>query len=293
MGETMRFRDALNMISQKPSEWVMRTLLSSLFLSIIFSVVAYVLVEDVSFTLIVFLSSNILVIIFSIWYVYYRANELIENIDTILPDYLENVAGYIKAGFSPILALKSGLRDEFGILKETLEFATTKSLGPTPAEEEILKATAELGSEKLQRIITIFLTAYVSGGRVGTILERIAKDLREANDIKKKLITGVNVYIIFISISLIFILPLIISVSVKFLELGVGESGQLDIRTIATLGILMLTINSMLTGMFIGAIRHGRELMGFKHSIILAFFSNLMFIIYSNYVIPLILGISG
>ncbi|MCD6226973.1 type II secretion system F family protein [Candidatus Micrarchaeota archaeon] len=287
----MKFKSALDMTGQKPFEWLFRTFLLSLFMSIIFSVLSYVFADDIVFTLVVFISVNLLILVFSLLYVYYKASQVIEEIDLVLPDYLDNVAGYIKAGFSPILALKSGLREEYGILNTSLNLATIKSLGPTPAETEILKATSELGSDKLQRILTLFLTSYISGGKVGVMLERIANDLREANELKKKLVTGVNVYIIFISLSLIFILPLIISVSLKFLEIGLeSEISQFDMSGMTTLGVLFLTVSSMLTGMFIGAIRYGRELMGFKHSLYMALLSNVMFVIYSNYVIHLLMS---
>lgn len=244
---------------------------------------------DMLKSFIILLSVMLLSIIFSIWFIYYRAMQEVEYIDEILPDYLDNVSGYITAGYSPILALKTGLREEFGVLNKTLNAAAIKALGPGHSEMEILNATSELGSEKLQRILTIFLTSYISGGKVGTMLERVAKDLRESNDLKKKLVTGVGIYIIFISISLILILPLIMSVSITFLKLGM-ESVHADTNGMIVLSMLMLTITSMLTGMFIGVIRYGREMMGFRHSLVLAIASNIMFFIYLTYFIPLFIS---
>ncbi|MCC7570529.1 type II secretion system F family protein [Candidatus Micrarchaeota archaeon] len=284
----MKFRKMLSLLDQKPSEWLVKTLFFSVFTSIILSISTFILTDDLLFSFIVLISSNILVLVFSVWYVYYKKNKLMSEIDNVLPEYLENVSGYIKAGFSPILALKSGLRPEFGLLSRTLEFATTKSLGPTPADNEILSATSELESIKLQRILTLFLTSYISGGQVGTMLERMAKDLRESNDIRKKLITGVSVYIIFISLALILILPLIVSISIKFLE--ISSDGTADLSMITTLAVLMLTLTSLFTGMFVGVVKNGKELMGFKHSLTLALISNMMFFIYSIYLIPFVLG---
>ncbi len=275
----------------KPSTWLVRTLLISIFISLFVSFFSIVISEDWGLSIFIFLLSNLLIIILMLLNVYYASMQKLEDIDEYLPDYLDNVAGYITAGFPPVLALKTGLREEFGILTKVLNSAVIKALGSTPAEEEILKATSELGSEKLQRILTIFMTSYISGGKAGTMLERFARDLRQTNSLKQKLITGVNVYVMFISISLVLILPLIMAVSMSFLSLTSGFTDtQIDLNSIVFMSVLMLTLTSMFTGMFVGIVKYGHELMGFKHSIILALASNMMLMAYHFFIIPLFFG---
>ena len=292
----MKFKRALNITGQKPAQWIIRTLFFSLFLSFVIGLAVYILGCNIQLSILLFLVSVVVLIIFSIWFLMYTAEQFMTEIDGYLPDYLDNVAGYIKAGFPPIIALKSALREEFGMLTRTLNFATIKSLGPTPAEDEILRATTELGSEKLQRVLTIFLTSCISGGHVGTMMERLAKDMRENNDLKKKLITGVNVYVTFISLSLIFILPLIVAVSLQFLSLNLltmpanMQSSGIDMSGMVILGMILLSLTSLLTGMFIGVVRYGKELMGFKYSLTLLIFSNIAFAIYLFYIVPIFIG---
>ena len=97
--------------------------------------------------------------------VYYKQKDRTERIEQALPDMLQLIASNLRAGMTPYHAMKLASRDEFGPLKEEMDYATTKALGIENFAEEMfvshmqlhrkIKALTGLSSSRFIRTIRI------------------------------------------------------------------------------------------------------------------------------------------
>jgi len=137
----------------------------------------------------------------------------------------------------------------------------------------------------IARSIDLIGEAEQSGGEIGTIIEAVAKSVREIEDIKKERKSGmfnmvVQGYIIFF----IFIIIMLV-VQYKFIPLMMetlkGLSGSqismfskvatesISTDTLNILFLVLLIVQGLFTGLVIGKLAEGKIKSGIKHSLIM------------------------
>jgi len=289
----MTFNDKLKLSGEDSSTiaWFGKTLVFSFFIGIIFSFVAYVISMDLVIGIISLLITMLIVLLALIFRVYYIIDKKKRHIEQILPDFLMLVSANIRSGMSPIIALKNSARPEFEPLSSELEYVAVKSLGTDIFMDSLMLISKNLNSQILERTFALFVTSYVSGGNTSSLLEGLAIDIKETQQLKRKIGIGVNVYILFIIFSISIVMPILLSVSVKFLEMTSGFGSaylSVDLGFLMGLYVIMLIVTSVLASSLVGVIKSGNYVAGYAYAFILPIISVSVFFISKLYFLDLL-----
>ncbi|MEK6821057.1 MAG: type II secretion system F family protein, partial [archaeon] len=230
--------------------------------------------------------------------VYYAIESRRRKVEEILPDFLLLVAGNIRAGMTSFSAFKSSLRPEFGALTEEIRAVTTRSLGVGSFTTALTQISENIRSQSLSESVRFFIQANRSGGKVAQLLENTASDLRRTQDLKKELESSTRTYVIFVAFVMVIATPLLMAVSVAFVELvtqiqeqsavGAGSGGggglgflggalSVSPEFLGGMALVLLVGNSVLAGLFMGMIGQSKPLLGLRYSPIMLVVSLLVF----------------
>ncbi|MCX6778071.1 MAG: type II secretion system F family protein [Candidatus Micrarchaeota archaeon] len=245
--------------------------------------------------------------IVSLFYIilYFQIEGRRELVERVLPDLLQITASNIKAGVSPVIALRMASRPEFGPLHEEIRYVTAKSLGTESITEALKEISKRIRSSALERTISLFATSLRSGGSVSQILESSAEDIRENQEMRRELISGTNMYVVFILFTVIVGMPILLAVSMQFIEMtaklsapnsllatqiGISMSAPISAQFIFNMSVLILVVTSLISSMLIGVIHHGRELVGLRYLPMILIGSLVFFYVAKNYILTFLLG---
>jgi Flp pilus assembly protein TadB len=245
------------------------------------------------------ISFGILVHFLSFIILYLKMEDRKERIEAALPDLLQLTASNIKSGMTPFKALRFSAKEEFGPLKEEIEYISSKTMGAVNFSEVLLGINKRVSSDILERTLRLFSNALKTGGHLAQLLEDIAKDIIETRTLKKELVTSTRAYTMFILFMVILGAPLLLSIALAFLdniialqpetnttgeEFGVGgiiESVNIDPSFMLQISIIMLVINSVLASVLMGVIKEGSIFYGFRYSIFITIASITAFFIFN------------
>jgi archaeal flagellar protein FlaJ len=271
---------------------------SSLFLSILllisFAILPWSVYNIFQYRyLIIGFALFILVQLLYYFIIYFKVANRTERIESVLPDWLQLISSNLKAGMTPFQALKTSSRKEFGPLKEEIDLATSKSLGMQSFSSSLGDISSRIKSETLERALKLFTTAMKSGGHLATLLEELGKDIADTRNLKKELVTNTKTYSMFIIFTVIIGTPMLMAVSIHFLEivsemqLTTGTStagfgldflaGDISITPdfLIKISYAMFVLTSLLATMLLGVIKEGKAKYGLR------------------YVIPMLIGTFG
>ncbi|MEM4662698.1 MAG: type II secretion system F family protein [Candidatus Diapherotrites archaeon] len=230
-----------------------------------------------------FVSFFVILVVYQMM-LYYMIDARASLVDNILPDFLLLVSNNIRAGMVPFLAFRSAARDEFGPLSEEIKIATAKSLG-TESFTEALKALSErIDSENLKQMVPFIIQSMQAGGKIAELLEASAEDLRQTQELKKALISSTKMYEMFLLFIVVIMTPVLLAVSVIFLEMLSNMQAQMAKEAGSAFGIgflssdmninptfmhivayVMLFFNSLFSSAFMGVISRGKSKFGLKY----------------------------
>jgi archaeal flagellar protein FlaJ len=232
-----------------------------------------------------FFSATMAVFYLHISYVIDGRRKMVEN---ILPDFLFLVSSNLKSGLTPFSAFRSAVRPEFGPLSEEIKIATQKSLGIASFPNALRDIANRIDSKILNETANFFSQAIRSGGHLAQLIETSAKDVKQTQQLKKELITSTKMYMIFVLFVIVIASPLLWGVSVQFLNVlttiqtqsslmsgaGSGAAGAaiglaggeitIEPEFMITLAYIVLAVNSILAGIFMGTISGGKVRDGLK-----------------------------
>lgn len=271
-------------------QWLMIRGMAALLISAVLTFIVYFVfyietqltVERIITLLTIFLALFLFVLFFQVIGVYQESEKRRREIELILPDFLLLVSSNLRAKMSPMLALKTAARKEFGALSDEINYVTVKSLGTESFIEQLILIPKRLNSELIERIMMLFITGHISGGDLASLLERIAYDIRETEQMRRRLYMGVNIYILFIMVSLLIGMPLLFAAAGKFVEMSAALSETvIDTRMLFILFMCMLGVTSVLTGIFSAVIKGEHKLGGLARGIGYAIITIILFNVFS------------
>jgi len=235
-------------------------------------------------------------------------------VEAILPDFLFLVASNLRSGMTPFSAFRSAVRPEFGPLSEEIRIATQKSLGIASFPKALKDIAKRIDSTILEDTSNFFSQALRSGGHLAQLIETSATDIKQTQQLKRELVSSTKMYILFVIFVIIIASPLLWSVSINFLNVlldiqlqtasitgvtsdiassQIGLAGgkiALDPEFMTNLALIVLAINSILAGVFIGTISGGKIRDGLKYAPPILVVTILIFLIMLNIVGTLVLG---
>jgi len=230
-------------------------------------------------------------------HLYYMIEGRTQFVEEILPDFLLLVASHINAGMTPFSAFRNAARKEFGPLSDEIKIATSKSLGTQSFSQALKELSSRLDSRVLKETIWFFSQAMKSGGKLSKLLETTAFDLRQTREMREELYSSTRMYVLFVAFVVIIGAPMLLSISIQFLDMisgiqaqnpvvsgAAGTSvgflgGKLSITSEAVyiIAYTLLLGNAILASMFMGVLTTGKPPMGIKYIPMVAIASIIMF----------------
>jgi len=240
-------------------------------------------------------------------------------VENILPDFLFLVGNNLKSGMAPFYAFRSAVRPEFGPLSEEIKIATQKSLGVQSFSDALRDIGKRIDSKVLADTTKFFAQALRSGGHLAQLIETTAQDIKQTNQLKKELVTSTKMYTMFILFVVIVASPMLLAVSVQFLNVlsgiqlktggltgvdnaevmkqtGMGAgAGAVSITSefMQNVGYFLIIINSFLASIFMGALGGGKIRDGLKFAPIMAIIGLILFVIFVGAIGGLLGGVMG
>jgi archaeal flagellar protein FlaJ len=213
----------------------------------------------------------------------FKVQERTAQIEKALPDFLQLVAANIRAGMTPYQAMKLSSREEFGPLKEEIDFATNKALGTENFLEAILEVRERVQSDVLNRALQLLTSSLKTGGHLAILLEELAVDVIENRELKEELATSTKTYSLFILFTVLVGSPLLLAISINFLESIItiqDTTGQIEggivsevlitVPFFVTVSIVFLVLTSFFSSMLMGVIKEGKFLYGLRYAPLVA-----------------------
>jgi pilus assembly protein TadC len=241
--------------------------------------------------------------------VYYRIDERRKKCQRILPDFLSLVATNINAGVEPVTALYMSLRPDFSPITEELSKLRSLSISSSSVLEQLAYLEKRIDSRPLKMALRMIEKGTISGGKLSILLENVAADLRESNEIENELKTATRGYVYFILFLVIIGVPLLLAASSTFIKTifssGYGGSPsfllfitiekEVSIEKLNSdaLFAIFLIISSITSSLMLGVIWDGEVRNGVKYIPAIAFASFLSFSFFTSLIqrILTILGI--
>jgi len=237
------------------------------------------------------------VIVLFLYYLHleYQIDDRRKRVETILPDFLFLVASNLRSGMTPFNAFQNSSKEEFGPLAEEIKTITVKSLGIESFRDSLKKLAKKFDSRILSESVSFLSESLRSGGKLANLLEASAEDVSKTQELKKEMISGTKMYVLFVLFVIVIATPLLMSISVQFLamltviqsestvdssELNVGFlSSEISITPefMQNMALLLLFGNAVLSSLFIGVLIEKHAKLGIKYSPIIFIVSILLF----------------
>ena len=136
-----------------------------------------------------------------------------------LPDFLEVLSANLKGGMTFERALWGAINPRFMVLSNEMARTSKKVM----TGYDLSKALIELGdsydSLMLKRTMDLIISEVESGGNVAELIDRLVDNLKETKALKDEMSGAAIAYIIFISVIVIVISPLLFALSFNLLSL--------------------------------------------------------------------------
>jgi pilus assembly protein TadC len=155
--------------------------------------------------------------------IYKRTRE----IEEILPEFLQFVAGNLKGGMSFDRALWNAIRPRFGVLAVEVEIAAKKVMTGEDVDEALREFTKKYDSPMLRRSFDLIIEGMKSGGRIVYLIDKVIEDINEAKTLKKEMFASVTSYVIFITFIVLVIAPGLFALSYQLLVIVSSFAGTL------------------------------------------------------------------
>jgi len=293
----------------EPDIWLGQVSLASLAVGALFAMAAWTLlfVQEPVFAAAAFAVGLVLVPVAAYVQLTAQIDERRTRIERVLPDALHIMAANVRTGMPPMIALRMTARPEFGPLEDEIKYVTTKSLGTESFTDAMNEMSKRIPSDIFARTISLIAASLKAGGRLAQLLESVAEDIRETQELKSELVTNSNLYILFIAFTVALGTPLLLAVSTHFVQMvadlqktpigaslgdeagvsGIGMviSTPFSVGFVQTAGYAVLIIGNIMAAALIGAIREGREANGLKYAPILIIISFAAFFVVKDLIL--------
>jgi pilus assembly protein TadC len=159
--------------------------------------------------------------------IYFRTKKMEEQ----LPDFLQVLSANLKGGMTFERALWAAVKPRFNVLGSEMAKASKKVM----TGYEISKALTELADKydslMLRRTVDLMISEVESGGNVAELIDRLVGNLKETKALKDEMSASAIAYVIFISVIVVVISPLLFALSFHLLILIINFVGQLSSAT--------------------------------------------------------------
>lgn len=233
--------------------------------------------------LMVFIISFIVLEVASFFWIISRADKKAKIIENYLPDALLLMSSNLKSGLTTDKALLLSARPDFGPLQKEIELVSNDLLAGKELPRALSRLSSRIRSEKLEKTVSLIISGIRSGGKLATLLEQSAKNLRTQDFITKKVQANVLMYVIFIFIAVGIGAPFLFGLSSFLIEIITQNLARIQIPEVAgltmplkisqvavstdfvvTFAIISLSTTAILGSLILGLVSKGEEKQGIK-----------------------------
>ncbi|MBI2646863.1 type II secretion system F family protein, partial [Candidatus Woesearchaeota archaeon] len=150
------------------------------------------------------------------------------------PDFLEVVSSNLKGGMTFEMALWSAIKPQFDILGGEMAKASKKVMTGYEVNKALIDLSDMYDSLMLKRTVDLMISELESGGNIAELIDRLVDNLKETKALKDEMSASAIAYVIFISVIVIFISPLLFALSFHLLVLILSFIGKLSVATQST-----------------------------------------------------------
>ena len=159
--------------------------------------------------------------------IYYRTKKMEEQ----LPDFLQVVSANLKGGMTFERALWSAVKPRFSILGSEVAKASKKVMTGYDISEALTELADKYDSLMLRRTVDLMISELESGGNVSELIDRLVDNLKETKALKDEMSAAAIAYMIFISVIVLVISPLLFALSFHLLTLIIGFISKISVAT--------------------------------------------------------------
>lgn len=142
-----------------------------------------------------------------------------KQIEKILPEFLQFVAGNLKGGMSFDQALWSSIKPRFGVMANEIEIAAKKVMTGGDVDEALTEFTQKYDSPMLKRAFDLIVEGMRGGGTIVDLIDKVTENINESQTLKKEMAASVMSYVIFISFIVILVAPGLFALSFQLLNI--------------------------------------------------------------------------
>ena len=145
--------------------------------------------------------------------IYYRTKSLEEQ----LPDFLEVLSANLKGGLTFERALWSAIKPRFKVLGSEMAKASKKVMTGYDVTKALVELSEKYDSLMLKRTIDLIISELESGGNIADLIDRLVVNLKQTKSLKDEMVASTIAYVIFISVIVVVISPLLFALSFHLL----------------------------------------------------------------------------
>lgn len=173
--------------------------------------------------------------------IYHRTKKMEEQ----LPDFLQVLSSNLKGGMTFERALWAAIKPRFNVLGSEMAKASKKVMTGYEVSKALTELADKYDSLMLRRTVDLMISEIESGGNVAELIDRIVNNLKETKSLKDEMSAAALAYVIFISVIVVVISPLLFALSFHLLILILNFVTKLSVATqrVAALPFLFSKIN--------------------------------------------------
>lgn len=162
--------------------------------------------------------------------IYHRTKKMEQQ----LPDFLQVLSANLKGGMTFENALWAAVKPRFNILGSEMAKASKKVMTGYDMGKALIELADRYDSLMLRRTVDLMISEAESGGNVSKLIDRIVDNLKETKALKDEMSASAIAYIMFISVIVVVISPLLFALSFHLLVLIINFISKISVATQST-----------------------------------------------------------
>lgn len=159
--------------------------------------------------------------------IYFRTKKMEEQ----LPDFLQVLSSNLKGGMTFESALWAAVKPRFNVLGSEMAKASKKVMTGYEVGKALIEISDKYDSLMLRRTVDLIISELESGGNIAELIDRIVDNLKETKVLKDEMSASAIAYMIFISVIVVVISPLLFALSFHLLVLITSFIGKIAFAT--------------------------------------------------------------
>ena len=238
--------------------------------------------------------------------IYFRTRKMEEQ----LPDFLQVLSANLKGGMTFERALWAAVKPRFNVLGSEVAKASKKVMTGYELGRALTELADKYDSPMLRRTVELLISESESGGNVAELIDKIVDNLKETKELKDEMSASAIAYVIFISVIVVAISPLLFALSFHLLLLILNFVAKLSFATqrvgnlpfvfskinvdsgdFRLFSIIAISVISLFSSLIVSIVEKGDMKGGLKYLPIYVFGSMALYFFFMNILGKLFAGI--